>query len=250
MRCGHPRPAIRFDDEHPHLDHTQFTFEPIKEDATLPDKHALPPLIADAHVLLLSALYEFGDIDQQSILSTFLADDDNEIFDWIEEDLYVMEFFKDIYPVQLIDQTPDYAVALPVNVKVACVCPGGEAPKKWSGTGNLFLDFPVQKGALKSISLTNSTGSRFDGALNFIMVQVTDNLFSSKGAKIQFQIDGGHVHNWNASIQGAINGARATGTTGHFAAGGFDLEACLIGQFKSPENYMSGTSWHRKLKVG
>ena len=103
-----------------------------------------------------------------------------------------MEFFKDIYPVQLIDQTPDYAVALPVNVKVACVCPGGEAPIKWNGTGNLFLDFPIQKGALKSISLTNSTGSRFDGA-------------------------------------------RATGTTGHFAAGDFDLEAGLIGQFKSPE---------------
>ena len=126
-------------------------------------------------------------------------------------------------------------MALPVNVKVACVCPGGEAPIKWSGTGNLFLDFPVQKGALKSISLTNSNGSRFDGAINFIMLPVTDNLFSSKGAKIQFQIDGGHVHNWNASIQGAINGARATDTTGHFAAGDFDLEAGLIGQFKSPE---------------
>lgn len=236
MRCGHPRSSIQFEDEHPHLDQSQFALEPIEEDAPLPDKHALPPLIADAHVLLLSALYEYGDTDQQSILTTFFTAGDNEIFEWIEEDLYVMEFFKDIYPVQLIDQIPDYALTLPVNIKVACICPGGETPEKWNGTGNLFLDFPVQKGALKSITLTNSAGSRFDGALDFIMTPATDNLFISTDAEIQFQIDGGNTHSWNASIHGAINGARANATTGHFAAGDIDLEAGLIGHFKSFED--------------
>ena len=236
LRCKHPSPDIRFEDEHPHFDHTQFVLEPIDIMAPLPDKHALPPLVIDAHVLLVSALYEFGDIDQQSVLTTSLIDDDNDIFAWIEEDLYVMEFFKDIYPVQLIDHTPDRAVSLSVDVKVACICPGDEAPVKWSGTGNLVLDFPVQKGALKSISLTNSSQSRFDGTLDFTIPPASNNLFSSKDAKIQFQIDGGDIYSWNASIKGAVNGTRATGTTGHFAANDYDLETGLIGHFTSPDN--------------
>ena len=66
------------------------------------------------------------------------------------------------------------------------------------------------------------------------MLQATDNLFISDGARIQFQIDGVDKHSWNASIKGAINGPCATGTTGHFSARHFDLEAGLIGQFKSP----------------
>ena len=232
-RCGHLYAPIQFEDEHPHLDYKQFVTGPIDDTAPLPDKHMLPPLMPDAHALLLSILYEFGEIDQQSILTSPLTDD--EIFAWVEEDLYVLEFFKDIYPVQSIDKAPDHAVSLPVNVKVACSCPGGDgiAPIKWSGTGNLVLDFPAQKGALESIALSNSAGSRFDGALDFTMPSTTGNLFSSKDAKLQFQIDAGDIHSWNASIKGAIDGPRATGATGHFAASHFDLEAGLIGHYKS-----------------
>ena len=235
MHCDHPHTTVQFEDEHPHLDYAQFALEPIDISAPLPDKYELPPLKPDAHVLLLSALYEFGDVEQRSIFTSFFNDEDDDIFAWIEEDLYVMEFFKDIYPIQLIDQTPDYAVTLPVDIKVACSCPGGNALDKWAGTGNLVLDFPVQKGALNSMSLTNSTGSRFDGALDFTMLQTSDNLFISEDERIQFQIDGGDKHSWNASIKGAINGPRATGTTGHFSANHYDLEAGLIGQFKSPD---------------
>ncbi|MGB2235223.1 MAG: hypothetical protein ACPH5J_06535 [Candidatus Puniceispirillum sp.] len=235
MRCDYPPTTIQFEDEHPHLDPAQFALEPIDITAPLPDKHELPPLQPDAHVLLLSALYEFGDVEQRSILTSFFNDEDDDIFAWIEEDLYVLEFFKEIYPVQLIDQKPDYAVTLAVDIQVACSCPGGIALEKWAGTGNLVLDFPVQKGALNSMSLTNSTGSRFDGVLDFTLSQTSDNLFTSDYARIQFQIDGGDRHSWNASIKGAINGSRATGTTGHFTASHFDLEAGLIGQFKSPD---------------
>ena len=233
MRCGHPYPDIRFDDEHPHLDHQRFILEPIEETAPLPDKHAPPPFIPDAHILLVSALYEFGDIEQQGILTPSFSNDDDDLFAWIEEDLYVLEFFKDIYPVQSIDIMPDHAVALPVTVKVACLCPGGTAPIKWHGTGNLMLDFPDQKGTLRSISLTNDIGSRFDGALDFTLPPASDNLFSSKDANIQFQIDGGDTHSWNASIKGAIDGPLATSSVGHFAASHFDLESGLIGHFKS-----------------
>ena len=122
MGCDHPHATVQFEDEHPHLDHAQFALEPIEISAPLPDKHELPPLKPDAHLLLLSALYEFGDVEQRSIFKSFFNNED--IFEWIEEDLYVMEFFKDIYPVQLIDQTPDYAMTLPVDIKVACSCPG------------------------------------------------------------------------------------------------------------------------------
>lgn len=235
MHCHHPHADVQFEDEHPHLDHAQFALEPIDISAPLPDKHEPPPLKPDAHVLLLSALYEFGDVEQQGILTSFFDNEDDDIFAWIEEDLYVMEFFKDIYPVQLIDQTPDYAVTLPVDIQLACSCPGGIALDKWAGTGELVLDFPVQKGALNSISLTNSTGSRFDGVLDFTMLKASENLFTSDHARIQFQIDSGDIHSWNALIKGAINGPRATGTTGHFTASHFDLEAGLIGQFKSPD---------------
>lgn len=233
MRCGHPRPSIRLDDDHPDLDHAQFTRTPIKEDAPLPDKHALPPFKANADVLLLSALYEFGDIDQQGILTTSFTDADDDPFEWIEEDLYVIEFFKDIYPVQLTKQKPDHAVTLSVNVTIACLCPGGSEPVKWRGTGYLSLDFPEQKGALTSISLSNSTGSQFNGALAFTISPPTSNMFNSHDAKIQFQIDGGHVHNWNASIKGALNGHQTPETIGHFAASHLDLEAGLIGRFES-----------------
>ncbi|WP_438996352.1 hypothetical protein [Candidatus Puniceispirillum sp.] len=236
MHCAHPYPDIRFDDEHPHLDYQRFTLELIEETAPLPEKHAPPPLIPDAHILLVSALYEFGEIEQQGILTPSFSDDDNDLFAWIEEDLYVLEFFKDIYPVQSIDIMPDHAVGLPVTVKVACLCPGDTAPVKWHGTGNLMLDFPDQKGALRSIFLTNDTGSRFDGALDFALPPASDNLFSSKDANIQFQIDGGDTHSWNAAIKGAIDGPRATNSVGHFAASHFDLESGLIGHFKSVDD--------------